>query len=634
MANQGFLSTAELDFNTLKANLRTFLTNQNALKDYNFEGSNLAVLLDLLAYNTYVNSHYLNMVGSEGFLDTAQLRESIVSHAKELNYTPRSRTSAKITGYLTVSPTNNPDIITVPKFYPIRATLGGSVYDFVTDRSYVIKNQGGSYVSPIITFHEGQIATEVFTVSNQKVTNDTYGSYIYRLSSGNIDIESIDIIVQESATDTTETRFTRADNLFGITKDSNVFFVEGYGVNRYQVVFGNDVIGNSLKNGNIVTINYRDTVGEDGNGLTTFTKATSIQDYTNIQVSVVDQLSYGGGERESVNDIKYNAPRYFQTQERAVTTQDYETIVKRNFPNVQAVIAYGGELASPKQYGKVLVAVKPYGTYASISNQDKINIVNQLKLKNITTEPLVVNPEYFNLYINSTVQYNSSLTTSTANDISVKVLANIVAMNNSTFTDFGVDLRYSKLLKLIDDSDDGIVSNNTEIRIVKRITPTVNVSLNTQIEFNNPLSTETILYEHPIGHDPIITTSAFTYTKNDIQYNAYITDNGLGILYLYTITADGTRLKLENNIGTVDYNTGSVEFTTTFTGYPGYISIYAKTARKDIVVSRNAFLIVDSNDVSVNVINEIQSYNYTKTNVGEYGTTSNTTRSGIVTSGY
>ena len=268
MAEQ-YLSVGELDFDSLKSQLKSYLRTQNQFKDFDFEGSNMAAILDLLTYNTYINAYYLNQVGSESFLDTAQLKESVVSHAKELNYTPRSRNSSRAVLNISYEGNINDGTAIINKFTPFRSEVGSNTLVFSTDRDIVATNDGtGTFIANNITVFEGQVLTEFFdiTTADQKIV----------LSSSNVDIDSIDVTIQNSLSDLSNTTFSKAENLFNLNPESSVFFIQGYGTDKYEIEFGNDVTGKKLTPGNIVRIRYRDTLGEEGNGAREFRSSNNL----------------------------------------------------------------------------------------------------------------------------------------------------------------------------------------------------------------------------------------------------------------------------------------------------------------------------------------------------------------------
>lgn len=598
MANTGFLSTSELDFTQLKANLKTYLQGQDRFSDFDFDGSNINVLLDLLAYNTYQNAFYLNMVGSEMFLDTAQLRETTVSHSKELNYLPRSKTSS--VAYIDVVINTGgatPAYITIPKNYKFTTTIDKRTLNYTVPNDIVIRPIAGEYKASNVAIYEGSLVTEYFSVANS--------SAFYTLLSDNIDTTSVDVYVYQSNTSTTSYSYSLSESLLDLSPTSNVFFIQGYQDTKYQIYFGNDVTGRRLSIGNLIKVQYRDTVGELGNGAYLFYKSASIDGFTDINITTklsADQ----GSERESIDSIKFNAPRYFPTQQRAVTAQDFISLTKAKFPQLQSVNAYGGEELSPPQYGKVAISVKPYGTVGIVSDSLKTNIVNYLKLKSLTTEPVIVDPEFFYIDVMSDVVYDRTKTSKSSNQIKTLVESNIISYGENNLVEFGDDLRYSKLVSTIDSSDASIVSNDTKVRIIKRWYPTVNVSSTLSYSYDNELYHEITLYQLPNNHEHAVETSQFTYTHTDgLTYSCYIGDDGLGnlnVITLQSLNGSTVRTVLNSDAGSVNYYTGEILLKATVAGYTGsYISIYGRLYNKDIFSVKNKFLLIEAADVLVTI---------------------------------
>jgi len=594
MAN-GFLTTSELDLQNYKSSLKTFLSQQEQFKDYDFEGSNLSVLLDLLAYNTYMNGVYLNMIGSEMFLDTALLRESIVSHAKELNYTPRSRTAA--VGYVNikVTPTDSPDSITIPKYYEINGrTEDNTTYFFTTDEAIVIRANNGVYQAANVAVYEGNIVKEVFIANN---------STRYLLQSANVDVQSINVTVKDSASATTDTKWNKETFLFGLDNADEVYFVQGAEDHLFEIVFGNGDIGKQLVDGNVITVNYRETNGVDGNGVDTFTAPNAIEGYTNITITTVAPASTGA-EHETDDEIKFNAPRYFPTQNRAVTVEDYISLTKQAFPSLEIVTAYGGEETEPKQYGKVIVAAKPFGG-TKLATPLKNQMYNFLKERSsISIDPVVVDPEYFFAEIVTEVLYNINLTTRSARDIQALVEDTVIQWGDDNLQKFGSDLRYSKLVKAIDDCEGAIISNNTELRIVKHLEVDTGVPFRISFSFDNELkkevSTSRKIYEDTTS---TIESSLFTYNLNDVDYLAKIKDDTQGNLMIVS-TVNGVVQLLKDKIGTVDYTTGEISIAETIyedVGTEGVLEIYGKTKKLDIETKANKILQIEAEHLVVTV---------------------------------
>jgi len=593
MAN-GFLTTTELDFQNYKSRLKTFLSQQDVFKDYDFEGSNLSVLLDVLAYNTYMNGVYLNMVGSEMFLDTATLRESIVSHSKELNYTPRSRTSAVAYVNFTVVPTDSPDSITIPKYYEINGrTENGTTYYFTTNETLVIRPENGVYKAANVGVYEGNIVREIFIANN---------SARYLLQSANVDTSSISVTVKDSTSSTTERTWNKETFLFGLDSTAEIFFVQGAEDHLFELVFGNGSIGKKLVDGNVITVNYRETNGIDGNGVNTFTAPTPIDGYTGITVTTVT-AAQGGAEHETDNEIKFNAPRYFPTQNRAVTVEDFIILTRQEFPSLQVVTAYGGEETEPKQYGKVIVAAKPIGT-TKLPASLKTQIYNFLKERtSISIDPVVVDPDYFLAEVVTNVLYNINNTSRSARDIQSLVESTILTWGSDNLEKFGSDLRFSKLCKAIDDSEDAIISNNTQLRLVKQVIIEKGVATRVSFSFENQIKTENLttrkIYETT---QPSIETSVFTYSIGNVDYQARIKDDGQGNLMVVAVINNEIVL-LADKVGTIDYATGLLTISEiTYEDFDGsYISIYAKTQNFDIETKANKILQLSDEYLTVTV---------------------------------
>lgn len=598
--NQGFINTSELDMQSYRDSLRQFLRQQTNFADYDFDGSNLSVLLDLLAYNSYNNALYLNMIGSEMFLDSAELRDSIVSHAKELNYVPRSRSSSVVYLDVSVNPApDSPDTITIPKHYRITGRdSDGSTFYFNTNEATVLRKADG-WAASEIPFYEGIILREAFIAGD----GDRFV-----LQSANVDISSIDVIVQTSNNDTTQVPWTRESTLFGLSGTSKAFFVEGAEDFKYQIVFGNGTVGKQLDPGNIVFVTYRQTLGDLGNGVKSFTTPRSIDGYSNITLTpqldsdLLPITSNGGAMQEETADIKFNAPRYFSTQGRAINANDYEILIKNQFPFIQAVTAYGGEEATPKRYGKAIVSAKPFnGSF--IPDSIKSQMLGFLKNKaSLSIEPIFVDPEYLYVDIETDVKYNVNATTKTRNEIISLVTTAIVNFNTSALSNFGSDLAYSKLGSAIDDSDISVSSNNTKVRISKRLKPTALIAFNTTFSYENALSTSgSTRYEIKDGETPVIISSPFVYGG----FTSYIRDNGIGTLQIYTNSKEGAVNVLNKNIGSVNYDTGDIVITnlvvdSVISG--AYIKLYAIPKSNDIETKTNKILLIEQADVKINAV--------------------------------
>jgi hypothetical protein len=588
MANNGLISTSDLDFDTYRANLVNYLKNQEIFKDYNFDGSNISVLLDLLSYNTTLNAFYLNMVGSEMFLDTSQLRESAVSHAKELNYTPRSRASAVATVNITANPGDASPLIVIPKYFRFTSTINGVPYIFTTDEAITVSAANNYNVSNV-NLYEGRVTSEYFLKTDPNTR--------YIVSSANVDSTSIGVSVYDSPSSSSPTVFAKATTLYGLSANSAAFFVQGYGNDQYEITFGNGVTGRTTNINNLVKVTYRDTNGADGNRGYTFTAVDRLTNNsgTNFQPTAIlnsaTNPSAGGSERETTDSIKFNAPRFYATQDRAVTKQDYISLIKASFPTVQAVAVYGGEEVTPPDYGSVYISVKPYNTTITPTVL-KNSILSYLSTRTVLSiTPKVIDPDYFYIKVDTSVFYNPSVTPFTINEITGLVRDSISSFSALNLSSFNANFRFSKLLASIDASDASVVGNETSTRMIKRIAPTVGVATTFNIKFNNQINTDTLT--------PSIYSDNFTYTVDNTDYTAYLKDDGTGNIDVINFENDNT---IEQNVGTINYTTGQLDLTQiVITNYTDYISIYANILNNDIILQTNQILNIEQSDVTVSV---------------------------------
>lgn len=590
----GFLDTKELDFFAYRDSLKEFLKQQAQFKDYDFDGPNLAVLLDLLAYNTYNNGVYLNLTGSEMFLDTALLRESIVSHAKELNYTPRSRVSPVAYLDITVSGNNLPSVMTIPKNYPVagRAT-DGKIYSFLTNEAVNI-GSANNWTAREVPVYEGKWVNETFVANS---------SARYILQSSNVDVNSIEVQVQVSSSNTQVETWVRATTLFGLSDQVNAFFVQGYEDYSYEVTFGNGVVGRKLTDGNIIRVAYRATLGDEANGIKNFVAQQAIEGFSTVTaaLSANDSYATGGSLHETDNEIKFNAPRYFQTQERAVTETDYVTLLQNQFPQLGAITAFGGETVEPKKYGKTIISAKPRGSDI-LPNSLKDQMVKFLKGKTtLSIDPIVVDPDYFNVNITSEVTYNLNATVKTPTELMATIQAAILAYNEEFLDDFSADMRYSRLVAAIDDADVSIVSNDTKVLMTKKLFPILGVRASYAFNFANEIADA---HPHSDGTgDPVVYSSPFEWKTGTTTYNVYIEDNGQGTLQIVTVDMQDNKVVLWDKIGSINYATGAVTISDLVVQslFGPSLNIYAVLKHADVETNNNQVLTIDASDIQITV---------------------------------
>jgi len=592
MANSS-ISLTQLDFNEYKASLKAYLTEQEEFKDYDFDGSNLSVLLDILSYNTYQNAFYMNMVSNEMFLDSARLRDSVISHAKELNYLPRSFTSAKADIRLTVTPTDsNKNSIVVPKGTGFISRVDDYTYTFTTSQNIVITNKvDGSFVSDTITIYEGNYLSDTYAVNY-------INPLIFKINNKSVDASSVAVTVLED-NGSSVLEYSRATSLFGYTETSRVFFLQPGVGDLYEVVFGDGIVGRKPKNNSVVIIEYRTSNGELPNGAFRFINAGRIDNEANVTITTISSAA-DGAVAEDLNSIKFNAPRAFTTQERAITAEDYQNLLKANYPEINAVTAYGGEDATPPQYGRIFVSV-------DLTDVDGLPKIREDEYRrflrsrsSVAMEPVFISPDYTYLSVTGIVKYNINRTGLNPEDIRTFVIDSILNYASINLNSFVKTFRYSKLVQAIDATDESIISNETDINLVKYLTPNLNVPLNLTIDFKCPLTQEIPLLgdEHPMIDVHGVSSTPFTYTG--IQ-NCVLEDNGDGVMRI--VTSVGVNHKKIVDIGTVDYDTGVVRLNNFIVqNYVGTsLKIYAEPRSRDITAIQNVILNIIEPDVNITI---------------------------------
>ena len=591
MANTN-IELVGLDFASLKSNLKTFLKNNTQFKDLDYEGSNINVLLDVLAYNTYLNAFYTNMVASEMFLDTAQLRDSVVSHAKELNYVPRSFSASRSRVKINIVPTTAVPSISVPAYTSFTSRVGSNTYTFTTGEAYVITTSNNGVYSLTTDIYEGNILTDTFVINNATTRQR------FVLSSSTVDINSIAVTVYEDSGQTTQI-YTRATKLVGLSDQSKVFFVQPAENQQYEIVFGDDVFGRKPKDGSTAVVKYRACSGELPNGASTFVTDGLIDGHANVAVSVISSAA-GGSVAESVESIRFNAPRAFQAQDRAITTADYETILSTNFTDIQAISVYGGEELDPPQYGRVFISVDVANADGASAGRKQV-FYDFIKDKTpLTIQPVFIDPAFLYLRINSTVYYDVNITTKSTSDIKSDVQAAISTYQVANLDNFKTTMYYSTLAASIDDADQSIVGNDTEVFLLARVNPALNATQQFVIQTHNALAQETGVKltadEAHYGHT--ITSTQVTYQNTP----CIIVDDTLGKLYIASLQS-GT-IELLTQIGTVNYQTGLVTVASlNISDYDGaYVEFRFRTLSKNVRCVQNTILTIDDNDVNVTVV--------------------------------
>lgn len=593
-----------LSFEQIRENFRTYLKSQDQFRDYNFDASGISTLVDILAYNTYYNSFYQNMIATENFLTTAQKINSAVNLAKALNYTPRSFTSAKIIGTLTVSVVGSPASITLPKYTRFKAVANGTTYYFITQEALtIVRSNTGTYVASNIELIEGAFVSERYV----KDINDADQRFL--LTNANADTSTLVVRVQNSIADSTIRVFTKTENIVSLTSTSLAYFLEEVEDGKYQVVFGDGVLGTALTDGNIVYLDYIVSNGQLGNNIKTLEFASTVSNVTGVAFTVggTELQSFGGQERETLERIKFAAPKSYAAQNRAVTTEDYEAILLSE-PNVGSVVVWGGEDNDPPAYGKVFVAIRPtIGEALTATEKNNLidTIIKPKKVLTVTTE--IVDPEYIHLVLTASVKYDPDQTIQTEASVKSKVLDTITAYNDSDLNQFSKYFRSSRLTRLIDTCERSILSTSLTVRMLRELDVQLNSAAKYTVNFSNAINPVTLgrPATHAYGVGSQITSNEFSYGGFD---KCFLDDNN-GIIRIYRISGN-QNIGVAQNVGTVNYTTGAIVLNdfkpTAFADGGVTLKITAVPAENDILPLRGQIVDIRDADITINLINDKQ----------------------------
>ena len=584
------LQVTELDFDDIKNNLKTYMKNQTEFTDYNFEGSGLSTIIDLLAYNTHYLAMNANMAVNEAFLDTATLRSSVVSHAKTLGYTPRSARAPVAYVDVTLNSFTGGSA-TISKGTKFTTKVNDSTYGFVVNAAQTVSPVNGITRFVNLPIYEGTLVTAKYTVDSANLDKK------YMVTDARADTTTLKVSVQNSVSDATLTTYTLATDISQVTKTSDVYFLQEVEDGKFEVYFGDGVVGSKPTDGNIIILEYIVTNKDKANGASVFS-GTSVGGESDITVATLVSAS-GGAEPETIESIKYNAPLDYSSQGRAVTTQDYKTIVPQVYADTKAIQVWGGEDNNPPRYGQVYLAIKTQSG-VNLTQAQKDSIVKLLDGYNIASvRPTIVDPEITKLRLTSTVKFDSKSTTNTATSIETIVTNVLTTYNNSDLQNFDGIFRFSKLSRLIDAADNSILSNITTLKIEKTIKPVLNTSSQYILDYSNAL------YNPHSGHNAtmggIVVSTGFTIAGN--SNTIFIDDDGNGNIRTYYLVGGTTRTYLNNTAGTVDYSTGLVTLPSlTITGTSnsdGTVSVVVQPKSNDIVPVRNQLLEIDFTNTKV-----------------------------------
>jgi len=611
MASNKFV-VSDLDFDAIKSNLKAFLQDQAEFSDYNFEGSGFAVLLDTLAYNTHYLGFNANMVANEMYLDSADIRKNIVSLAKMLGYTPSSAKSPVADVDITLNNATG-STVTMNKGTTFTSTIDNTTYQFVTNQDLTITPQDGVYKFSNVSLYEGTLVTFRYTVDSTDVDQK------FVIPSVNADTSTLKVTVQNSASDTTTTTYTLASGLRSLTSTSKAYFLQETDTGKFEVYFGDDVLGKKLSDGNIVILEYIVSNKDEANGASSFTLSSSIGGFSDVSITT-NSNAQGGAEPETKESIRFNAPLQYTSQDRAVTTTDYETLVRSIYPNAQSISAWGGEDDETPVYGVVKIAIKA-ASGSTLTNATKQNIITSLQPYNVASvRPEIVDPETTSLVLTINAKYDKKATAKTSDTLKSEITTAVSNYSTNTLSQFDGVFRYSKLTGLIDDVDNSILSNITTVKMRKEFTPTLSSSTKYDIYFRNAI------YNPHSGHQSVVSSTGFKIAGNNNEM--FLDDDGEGNIRLYYLVS-GIKTVQNATQGTINYSTGQITINSlnvaSISNIRGAtstkIEITVTPSSNDIVPVRDQILEIDVSNSIINVSEDTFAGGSSEAGVG-YTTTS------------
>jgi hypothetical protein len=574
-----------LDFFETKSALKTYLSNQDRFADYDFEGSNMNVLLDLLAYNTFYNNYYYNMMISEMFLDSAQERNSMISHAKELNYLPRSRRSAKAIVTFNITATQSGNFFIIPKDTKINGKCGNQTFTFLTEKAYsavsseTTTNAPRTFTVQDVEVFQGRLITETLDTSNTILSNNM------------IDTRSLYVEVNGE-------EYVYKTDIFGITAIDKVFYLQPEEDEKYSIQFGQDKFGKQPTPGDNITAKYRICSAEDANGVNSMT-SNGLPDAANVSIQITTP-SNGGLSAETTESIRAFAPKALQVQERAVTTRDYEILLRNRFPNIEAISVYGGDEVDPPEFGKVIISVDVTGGEGA-ADFEIASFTEYLKDKTpLTIEPVFVPAKF--LFVDTIVDvvFDPNNTTKSPAQIQSEVKSAIEAYSIDSLADFNKTLRQSRLAATLDAVDNSIISSSIFASPIIQITPTLNTVQNPAFSYETAL-VQPYAYDATTGltgFTPAVRTSKLTIEGTLVT----LQDDGAGKMMAVTASS-ASQSVFKRSLGTIDYSTGAIKLSNLIIdSYEGNaIKFIANSVAKDVKAPKDRIITIRGEDITVNV---------------------------------
>lgn len=544
------LTVSELSFDKIKDSFKNFVKNKTEFEDYNFEGSTINYLLDILAYDTYMKSIYTNMAVNETYIDTAQVRSNLVSNAKKMGYVPKSAMAARARLAINIIPNDAPSQIVVPKGTVFQAVKDGVRYVFSTFEEYVIPRSSDGRYSIAINVYEGNFITQEYRYSS-----NTTG---YEILNSNVDTSTLGVGVLDNNNSSVVSYYERVDDITTLDSSSQIYYLQENTDEHFEIYFGDGILGFKPPEDSRILITYITTTGSEANGIRVFSTTgftgynfdNPTKKYTASTVTTIEN-SNGGADKQDVESIRFSAINNFPIQGRLVTRKDFEDFVRINYPNIQSINVWGGEDNNPPIYGKTILCLKPFGAYALTEERKEAMIISMKKRNVLSIDPVIVDPTFTYVVPDIFVTYDSSRTTNSAGAIYNNISTAIRNYELNSLSNFGKTFRYSAFINMIDRADPSILSNKTTIKYEKRFTPILNTTLSYTILFDTPI-------DHPYdGYIGGLTSNTFKISSStNVQQ---LRDDGFGKIQMFFFDASGQRVISNKNVGTVDYEKGIVK---------------------------------------------------------------------------
>ena len=588
------IKTTDLDFQEISENLKTYLKGQDTFKDYDFEGSNINVLVDLLAYASHIGAVNTNIAASEMFLDSAQIRKNVVSRAKDLGFVPASEKASSAIVNIKASNIRNADQTTptendmiLPRGHNFTTVYDGVSYNFVCSDSVTPTRDNLDFTYSNVNLLQGQYVTDSYIFDSQ-IKNSKFV-----LSNARVDKSSLEVSVNSNRS---VSKFTLSTDVSTITSSTKVFYTQENEEGFIEIYFGDGVLGQGLLDGDQISVTYIIVDDIHADNAKSFTMANAINGFTNVSITTTSPAT-GGAERESVDSIKFKATKFYTSQNRLVTLNDYKAKVSEYYPNADAVAVWGGEDNDPPEYGKVFISLKPQNS-DYLSEIEKSSVQSQLnQLNMLTVRPVIVDAEIVKILVTTTFKYNENETTLSKGELEALVKSAIISFDNTNLNNFDSIFRHSNLVKTIDDANTAIISNITNIRLRKKKNITLNKSEGLVIEFGNG-------FFHPHdGHNKdsggILSTTGFK-VDGDTVNTYFFDDDGSGNVRRYSLSGT-TRVIADQSAGTIDYTSGKVsinaiKFTSTVNSDTS-IDYTVIPSSDDVVAIRGSLIDISIDDI-------------------------------------